>query len=47
MQLYNAFEQGFEPVHHVSLPICIKLIKIIKRFIKGTEQLNGADIEDY
>ena len=37
MQLYTAFEQGFEQVHHISLRIWIKLIKIIKRFVKETE----------
>ena len=37
MQLYIAFEQGFEQVQHVSLCIWIKLIKMIKRFVRGTE----------
>ena len=45
MQLYTTFEQGFEQVHHSSLCIWINLIKLIKRFLKGTEQLNGKVFE--
>ena len=40
MQFYTAFEQGFEQVH-----IWIRLIKILKRFVKRTEYLNGTDIK--
>ena len=31
------FEQGFEQINYVSLRIWFKLIKMINRFVKGTE----------
>ena len=45
MQSYTAFEQGFEQIHYVSLRIWFKLIKIIKRFVKGTEYVKGTPIK--